>query len=114
MRGLMSDAKSYADSLELGEVILGGTVSRVEESRHADYKNGEWVLSYSGWQDYAVSRGKGLTSLGADPAQPAYALGIMGMPGFTGYMGLLDIGKPQSDETQVVATATGPVGATVG
>ncbi len=37
MRGRMSDAKSYADPLELGDVMLGGSVSRVEESRHAVY-----------------------------------------------------------------------------
>jgi NADPH-dependent curcumin reductase CurA len=114
MRGRMSDAKSYADPLEIGDVMLGGTVSRVAESRHADYNTGDWVLSYSGWQDYVVSNGRDLTSLGVEPARPSYALGIVGMPGFTAYMGLLDIGKPQSDETLVVAAATGPVGATVG
>ncbi len=114
MRGRMSDAKSYATPLEPGDVMPGGTVCRVEDSRHADYKTGDWVLSYNGWQDYAVSNGKGLSALGEAPAHPSYALGIMGMPGFTGYMGLLDIGKPQSGETLVVAAATGPVGATVG
>ena len=114
MRGRMSDAKSYANPLQVGDVILGGTVSRVEQSEHPEYKTGDWVLSFNGWQDYAVSNGKDLTSLGAEPAQPSYALGIVGMPGFTAYMGLLDIGKPQSGETLVVAAATGPVGATVG
>ena len=114
MRGRMSDAKSYAAPLEIGEVMLGATVSRVAESKHADYKVGDWVLSYSGWQDYEVSNGEGLTALGDNPTQPSYALGIMGMPGFTAYMGLLDIGKPKAGETLVVAAATGPVGATVG
>ena len=114
MRGRMSDAKSYAASLEIGDVMLGATVSRIVESNHADYQVGDWVLSYSGWQDYQVSNGEGLTALGTNPEQPSYALGIMGMPGFTAYMGLLDIGKPQAGETLVVAAATGPVGATVG
>ncbi len=114
MRGRMSDAKSYAASLELGDLMLGATVSRVAESQHDDYKLGDWVLSFNGWQDYAVSNGQDLTSLGANPALPSYALGIVGMPGFTAYMGLLDIGKPQSGETLVVAAATGPVGATAG
>jgi NADPH-dependent curcumin reductase CurA len=114
MRGRMSDAKSYADPLQVGDVILGGTVSRVEQSEHPEYKAGDWVLSFNGWQDYAISNGNDLTSLGAEPVQPSYALGIVGMPGFTAYMGLLDIGKPQSGETLVVAAATGPVGATVG
>jgi NADPH-dependent curcumin reductase CurA len=114
MRGRMSDAKSYADPLQVGDVILGGTVSRVEQSEHPEYKTGDWVLSFNGWQDYAISNGNDLTSLDAEPVQPSYALGIVGMPGFTAYMGLLDIGKPQSGETLVVAAATGPVGATVG
>ena len=114
MRGRMSDAPSYAEPLQVNEVMVGGTVCQVEVSRHPDYKKGEWVLAYSGWQDYALSDGSGLTRLGETPQHPSYALGIMGMPGFTAYMGLLDIGQPKQGETLVVAAATGPVGATVG
>lgn len=113
MRGRMSDAKSYAEPVALGEPMVGGTVSRVHASHHPDFQVGDWVLSYSGWQDYALSNGEGLIKL--DPAQvsPSYALGVLGMPGFTAYMGLLDIGKPQAGETIVVAAATGAVGSMV-
>jgi len=114
MRGRMSDAPSYAAHVEIGEVMVGGTVSRVEASEHADYKPGDLVLSYSGWQDYALSDGKGLTKLDAKLGKPSYALGVLGMPGFTAYMGLLDIGQPQAGETVVVAAATGAVGSVVG
>ncbi|MFM2486933.1 NADP-dependent oxidoreductase [Celerinatantimonas yamalensis] len=114
MRGRMSDAESYAAPVALGDVMVGGTVAQVAKSNHPDFAVGDWVLSYSGWQDYAISDGSGLFNLGADPEHPSYALGILGMPGFTGYMGLLDIGQPQAGETIVVAAATGPVGATVG
>ena len=114
MRGRMSDAPSYSPPVEIGAVMVGGTVSRVVESRHPDYQKGDWVLSYSGWQDYAVSGTEGLVKLGDNPANPSWALGILGMPGFTAYMGLLDIGQPKAGETLVVAAATGPVGATVG
>lgn len=114
MRGRMSDAPSYSPPVEIGAVMVGGTVSRVEQSQHPDYPVGEWVLSYSGWQDYALSDGTGLVKLGSNPQHPSWALGILGMPGFTAYMGLLDIGQPKSGETLVVAAATGPVGATVG
>ena len=114
MRGRMSDAPSYSPPVEIGAVMVGGTVSRVEQSQHPDYPVGEWVLSYSGWQDYALSDGPGLVKLGSNPQHPSWALGILGMPGFTAYMGLLDIGQPKSGETLVVAAATGPVGATVG
>jgi hypothetical protein len=114
MRGRMSDAPSYAEPVKVGEVMVGGTVCRVVASRHPDYKEGEWVLGYSGWQDYALSDGTGLTRLGQNPQNASYALGILGMPGFTAYMGLLDIGRPKPGEILVVAAATGPVGATVG
>lgn len=114
MRGRMSDAPSYAQPVKVGQVMVGGTVCRVEASGHPDYKVGAWVLGYSGWQDYALSDGTDLTQLGQNPQNASYALGILGMPGFTAYMGLLDIGQPKPGETLVVAAATGPVGGTVG
>lgn len=114
MRGRMSDAPSYAAPVQLDEVMVGGTVCQVETSHHGNYREGEWVLAGSGWQDYAVSDGSGLIRLGVKPENPSYALGVLGMPGFTAYMGLLDIGQPKKGETLVVAAATGPVGATVG
>ncbi|WP_394142165.1 NADP-dependent oxidoreductase [Vibrio chagasii] len=114
MRGRMNDAKSYADPVAIDEVMVGATVCQVEASNNSDYEVGEWVLAYTGWQDYGVSNGEGLIKLGKEPTHPSYALGIMGMPGFTAYMGLLDIGQPKEGDTLVVAAATGPVGATVG
>lgn len=114
MRGRMSDAKSYADPVEIGDVMVGATVCQVESSKNDKFSEGEWVLAYTGWQTYAISNGEGLMSLGKEPTNPSYALGIMGMPGFTAYMGLLNIGAPKAGETVVVAAATGPVGATVG
>ncbi|RJX64853.1 NADP-dependent oxidoreductase [Vibrio sinensis] len=114
MRGRMNDAKSYADPVALDEVMVGGTVCQVETSLHSDFQAGEWVLAYSGWQDYAISNGEGLIKLGANPPFPSYALGVMGMPGFTAYMGLLDIGQPKPGDTLVVAAATGAVGSMVG
>ena len=114
MRGRMSDAKSYADPLEVGDVIMGATVAQVVESNIDKFAKGDLVVSNSGWQDYSVSTGEGVLKLDKNMANPSYGLGVLGMPGFTGYMGLTDIGKPQKGETLVVAAATGPVGATVG
>ncbi|EIT7021162.1 NADP-dependent oxidoreductase [Vibrio vulnificus] len=114
MRGRMSDAKSYAEPVGIDEVMVGGTVCQVEVSNHAEFEVGEWVLAYTGWQDYAISNGEGLIKLGKHPGHPSYALGVMGMPGFTAYMGLLDIGQPKEGDTLVVAAATGAVGSMVG
>ncbi len=114
MRGRMHDGPSYAASVALDDVLVGGTVCRVAASRHADFRVGDLVLASSGWQDYAVSDGTGVTKLDPGLAPPSLALGVLGMPGFTAYMGLLDIGAPQPGETVVVAAATGAVGSVVG
>ena len=114
MRGRMSDAASYAAAAALNAPMVGATVCRVADSQHPDFAEGDWVLAYTGWQDYALSDGTGLTKLDAHMARPSYALGVLGMPGFTAYMGLLDIGAPKAGETVVVAAATGAVGSVVG
>lgn len=114
MRGRMSDAPSYAAPVEIGGVMVGGTVAQVITSNLDGFAPGDWVLSFNGWQDYALSDGTGVTNLGTSPAHPSWALGIMGMPGFTAWAGLTKIGEPKAGETIVVAAATGPVGATVG
>ncbi|AOX16658.1 NADP-dependent oxidoreductase [Kozakia baliensis] len=114
MRGRMSDAPSYAAPVAIGDVMVGGTVARVEASNREDFKPGDLVLSYSGWQDCAISDGKGLTKLPADLAHPSWALGVLGMPGFTAWHGLLKIGEPKAGETVVVAAASGAVGSVVG
>lgn len=114
MRGRMSDAKSYAEPVAIGEAMVGGTVCRVEASNNPKFSKGDWVLAMSGWQDYSVSDGTGLLKLDNNLPNPSYSLGVLGMPGLTAYMGLMDIGQPKAGETVVVAAATGAVGSLVG
>jgi NADPH-dependent curcumin reductase CurA len=114
MRGRMNDAKSYAEPVKIDEVMTGQVVAQVISSNLPRYKVGDYVLSGSGWQDYALSDGTDTMNLGADPERPSWALGIMGMPGYTAYAGLLKLGEPKASDTVVVAAASGPVGATVG
>ncbi|WP_210543022.1 NADP-dependent oxidoreductase [Rhodoferax sp. PAMC 29310] len=114
MRGRMSDAASYAASVAIGAPMVGATVCKVESSQNEKFAEGDWVLAYTGWQDFAVSDGTGLTKLDPKMGPASYALGVMGMPGFTAYMGLLDIGAPKAGDTVVVAAATGAVGSVVG
>nr|WP_319484142.1 NADP-dependent oxidoreductase [uncultured Cohaesibacter sp.] len=114
MRGRMSAAKSYAQPVEIGDPMVGGTVARVVKSNLQGFAEGDWVLSYNGWQDYALSDGTMATNMGKTPEAPSWALGVLGMPGMTAYTGLLQIGDPKPGETVVVAAATGGVGANVG
>jgi NADPH-dependent curcumin reductase CurA len=114
MRGRMSDAKSYAAPLEVGDVVVGGTVCEVLASRSEERSVGEVVLAYTGWQTHAVVPARRTRRLDPSVAPPSTALGVLGMPGFTAYAGLLEIGRPQPGETVVVAAAAGPVGSAVG
>ena len=114
MRGRMSTARSYAAPLEIGDVIVGGTVCEVVESRAEDLPVGTMVLSYSGWQTHSVADAHAVRRLDPSTVPVSTALGVLGMPGFTAYAGLLEIGRPQEGETVVVAAATGPVGSAVG
>ncbi len=114
MRGRMSTTRSYAAPMEIGDVMVGGTVCEVVESRSDDLPLGTMVLSYSGWQTHSVADARGVRRLDPSAAPVSTALGVLGMPGFTAYAGLLEIGRPQEGETVVVAAATGPVGSAVG
>jgi NADPH-dependent curcumin reductase CurA len=114
MRGRMSAAKSYSAPVEIGQLMEGGTVAEVIESRHAGFKPGDIVLSFSGWQSHALAKGDQLRKLDPAVAPVTTALGVLGMPGFTAYSGLLTIGQPKPGETVVVAAASGPVGSAVG
>lgn len=114
MRGRMNDAKSYAKPVELGEVMVGGTVGKVIESRHLGYQAGDYVEGRLGWQEYAISDGADLRKIDPSLAPLSTALGVLGMPGMTAYFGLLAICDPQPGETVVVSGAAGAVGSLVG
>jgi NADPH-dependent curcumin reductase CurA len=114
MRGRLREERSYARRVELGEVIVGGTVSEVVESRHPDFKPGDVVLGANGWQAFGLSDGRGLRRLDPGAAPISTALGVLGMPGLTAWVGLFDIGRPQPGQTVVVSAAAGAVGSVVG
>ena len=114
MRGRMSDAKSYAKSTEIGEVMVGQTVGEVVESRDPNFKSGDKVLTPLGWQLYGIANAKELTRIDARRAPVSCYLGILGMPGITAWFGLFEIGQPKPGNTVVVSAASGAVGSIVG
>jgi NADPH-dependent curcumin reductase CurA len=114
MRGRMSDAKSYAAPVAIGGTMVGGVVGQVVESKNAKFKAGDVVQSEFGWQEYAVSDGKGVRKVDPTIAPISTAIGILGMPGMTAYFGLLEIGQPKSGETVLISGAAGAVGMAVG
>ncbi len=114
MRGRMNEAKSYAKSVNIGEVMEGGTVCQIIESRDKNLNVGDFVLCKIGWQEYATISSKYLRKIDPNIAPISTALGILGMPGTTAYIGMMNYAKPKPNETLVVSAASGPVGATAG
>ena len=113
MRGRMNDAKSYAQPQALGQVMQGGTVGEVVDSRHPKFAVGDKVVGMGGWQEYCVVDGNQLGALRkVDTTHvplSAY-LGAVGMPGVTAWYGLVKIIEPKAGQTMVVSAATGAVG----
>ncbi|CAN5353027.1 NADP-dependent oxidoreductase [soil metagenome] len=114
MRGRISSNVLYATPVQVGEVILGGTVSEVVTSHDSAFAPGDFVLGMGGWQAYATLSAGQLSKLDPAHAPISTSVGVLGVPGFTGYGGLVEIGDPQPGETVVVAAASGPVGTVVG
>jgi len=114
MRGRMNDRPSYAPPVALGEVMTGGIVGQVVQSKHAKFPEGAYVEGRLGWQDFALSDGAAVRVVDPGIAPLSAYLGVLGMPGLTAYFGLLDIGQPQPGETVLVSAAAGAVGSIVG
>ena len=118
MRGRMNEGKSYVEPFELNEVITGGVVCEVVESRSGNFQAGDIVAGYLGWELYPLVKGDQATANSIRKIDPSLApmttaLGILGMPGLTAYFALLDIGRPAPGETVVVSGAAGAVGMVV-
>ncbi|MET4575569.1 NADP-dependent oxidoreductase [Ottowia thiooxydans] len=113
MRGRMSDSKSYSAPQPLGEVMIGGTVGEVVESRHPKFAVGDKVAGMGGWQEYSAvdaSQPGLLRKVDTTHVPLSFYLGAVGMPGVTAWYGLNEIIAPKSGETVVVSAATGAVG----
>jgi NADPH-dependent curcumin reductase len=114
MRGRMSEAKSYASPQPLNEVMLGGTVGQVVESKHPKYQAGDKVVGFFGWQEFGTSDGTGLQKVDDTHIPLSAYLGAVGMPGVTAWYGLNRIIAPKAGETVAVSSASGAVGGVVG
>src|SRR6185295_2256446 len=107
------DRKSYVAPFEVNEVITGGGIGEVVESRSPALQPGELVTGILAWQLYSTAKAKDLMKIDSKLKPVTTTLGVLGMPGLTAYFGLLDIGRAKEGETVVVSGAAGAVGMTV-
>lgn len=112
----MSDQDQYLPPVEIGEVMRGGVIGVVEESRSANLPVGTIVNpGLGGWQDYTVAHESMARPTPQIPGVPLTAfMSVLGATGLTAWFGLMDIGKPKPGETVVVSAAAGAVGSIVG
>jgi NADPH-dependent curcumin reductase len=114
-RGWMS-RDSYVPMIPLGDVMRAASVGQVVESRHPEYKRGEFVQGAFGWQDYVATDGGGVIPMRRPPpgVPPNLALSLFGITGPTAYFGVLDVGQVKAGETFVVSGAAGATGSVAG
>lgn len=113
-RARLSGRDSYVPAKPVGEVMDTQSVSEVVLSKHPDYCAGEIIAGFHGWQDYALSDGRGLRKVDPSLGPISSAIGIFGIPGLTAYVGIRKIMKVSSEETVLISSAAGAVGSAAG
>lgn len=104
---------TYRAAIEAGQVMAGGAIAEVVESKAPHLKAGDLVFADTGWQEYAALSGRHAQKVERrDPL--SHLLSVYGIAGLTAYFGLLNVGKPKGGETVVVSAAAGSVGTFVG
>jgi len=116
IRPRMNDMKSYIEPIAIDAVMSAESVGVVLESRSANYAAGDYVTSYSGWQEYYIASSEEAMMYKIQPNDLPLSvfLGVAGMPARTAYLGFTRVGKPRKHETVVVSSASGAVGSVVG
>jgi NADPH-dependent curcumin reductase len=114
MRGWLSAEQNYMTVAD-GEVMRALGVGRVISSDCDDWRSGDVLVGWFGWQQYAaVDGGSILWRANLDLAPAEDWLGVFGLNGLTAWIGFKHFGKPKAGETVLVSTAAGGVGGTVG
>jgi NADPH-dependent curcumin reductase CurA len=101
-------------ALSAGDMPRGETIGQVLATRHAGFREGDYVRHFGGWQEYSVADGDEVTL--ADPRRAPLStfLGVLGMPGLTAYASIIKLDDVQEGQTVLVSAASGPVGSTLG
>lgn len=113
----LSEEEDYLPQLQIGDVMRGLVIGRVEQSRHPQFKEGDHLHALLGWQEYAVVDGDNLTPENGtirftphpDIPLDAY-VSALGLTGWTAYVGLKQIGQIKAGDNILVSGAAGATG----
>jgi len=106
--------RHMSGSILVGDVMRGEAVSRVMESKTPEFKPGDIVRCFAGWQKYSTHSPAELSLLDATIKPLSYALSALGMTGLTAYAGMIWQAKIKPGDVVVIPAAIGGVGATAG
>ncbi|KAJ6683443.1 hypothetical protein OIU85_007157 [Salix viminalis] len=106
---------SYIAPLNPGSPVSGRGVAKVLDSRHPDYKKGDFIWGLTGWEEYSlITATETLFKIHDKDVPLSYYIGILGMPGLTAYAGFYEICSPKKGEFVFISAASGAVGQLVG
>ena len=115
MKGWMENRADYVAPLAIGDLMRGSGVGRVIESNHQQFPVGTLVSGGFGWQEYALSDGRGIPLRPVPEGAPVTAsLSVLGATGLTAYFGFLEVGRPKEGDVVLVSGAAGATGSVVG
>lgn len=118
MRQWLTAKRSYIAPVELGAVMRGQSIAQVlsvGSDLSSDYSKGDWVIAYSGWQEYALLGRKEAQKITVpEGGRPTDFLSVLGTTALTAYFGMLDVGALKPGDTVVVSGAAGATGMVAG
>ena len=112
-KGWMENIADYVAPMNIGDVMRGSGICEVVESNGGKFAVGDMVFGTTGWTEYLVHNGEGLTKVETD-LSPTAVLSVLGTTGLTAYCGLFKVGKPVAGDTVLVSGAAGATGSVVG
>ena len=110
MTGWITNKRGYMPPVRPGSVMRAFGVGEIIESRSDSFAVGDWITGFLGMRSHGVFNDKDVRPIAVDMAPAELFLSGLGMTGYTAYFGMMDIGRPQPDETVVVSAAAGAVG----
>ncbi|SMQ69159.1 hypothetical protein SAMN06297468_1389 [Altererythrobacter xiamenensis] len=112
-KGWMENIADYVAPMNLGDVMRGSGICEVVASNNGKFAVGDFVFGTTGWSEYLIHDGEGLTKVETE-LSPTAVLSVLGTTGVTAYCGLFKIGKPVAGDTVLVSGAAGATGSVVG